>query len=189
VDGHVTDAPALCTYPGNPCQAHDAAVKLETSAKDVARQAENKPKPAPKPKPIVNCFAQLKYRPTLPKDNKMNHSSWYVQGSDGVQHTLTGGPDPNAPGAPPSGFLNMWDKKPEDLSALVSFDSKLSPANCKSVDAMIKAVHRFPNNTITYDWRGPNSNGTARYLGNVGGYSPAAPPLSTGWSTPIPGVE
>jgi RHS repeat-associated protein len=141
------------------------------------------------PKPVVNCFAQLKYRPTKKEDNVMNHSSWYVQGSDGVQHTLTGGPDTSAPGAPPSGFLNMWDKKPEDLSAPVSFDSKLSPANCKSVDAMIKAVHRFPNNTITYDWRGPNSNGTARYLGNVGGYSPAAPPLSTGWSTPIPGVE
>jgi RHS repeat-associated protein len=137
------------------------------------------------------CFAQLKYRPTSAGSN-MNHALWYVQGSDGKRRILTGGPDHKAHGAPESGFLNEYNIPADGDKELLSpvwFDGGFSAANCKGVDKMEKAANAFPKNKITYNWQGPNSNSAARYLGTVGGFSPSAPPLTTGWSAPISGVE
>jgi RHS repeat-associated protein len=132
------------------------------------------------------CFAQLKYRstePTNPK-NTMTHSFWYVQGSDGNQFIISGGPS-----KPTGGSLNVGkipaSKGNPELSAPIWWNSGFSSAICADVDAMLMAADAWPQNKIPYDWQGPNSNSVSKYFGSVGGFFPTAPPGSTGWKVPV----
>jgi RHS repeat-associated protein len=133
------------------------------------------------------CFAQLKYRPTDPtKPNGMTHAFWYVQGSDGKQFIVEGGFT-----KPVGGSLNVWPPEPTGngapkLLAPVWWSSGVSSSNCEGVDNLLKAAGAWPQNTIPYWWEGPNSNSAAKSLGGAGGFSPTAPPNSTGWDVPLP---
>jgi RHS repeat-associated protein len=137
------------------------------------------------------CFAQLKFRPVddwRAKQIGATHSFWYVQGSSGTQYIISGGPWPEN-GSKQN--LDVWknsniNAKPDNVSATTSWQSGLSADNCKGVDALIKTATNWPENTIPYNWRGPNSNSAARSLGIAGGFNPPAPSGSVGWDTPIP---
>jgi RHS repeat-associated protein len=127
------------------------------------------------------CFAQLKCRPTAP-GSKMTHCFWYVQGSEGTQSLITGGSE--------NGFLNVWTPpvQPGDpeLLAPVALKTPLSPDVCDAVDKMLKLAKTWPQNKMPYNWQGPNSNSAANAIGSAGGFSPPAPPGSTGWPVPVP---
>jgi RHS repeat-associated protein len=137
------------------------------------------------------CFAQLKFRPvqgSRPKLIGATHSFWYVQGSSGVQYIISAGlTGPNGTGNlnvwPPNSNINNGD---DNLSATTWWNSGLSSDNCSGVDALINAATNCPEDTIPYNWRGPNSNSAAHDLGTAGGFNPTAPPGSVGWNIPIP---
>jgi RHS repeat-associated protein len=139
------------------------------------------------------CFAQLKYRHVQDLRAELafgrTHSFLYVQGSTGIQYILSGGP---VPPSGPNEKLNVGANPDihggvDNVSATVSWDSGLSPENCKGVDAMIAAAQGWPNNTIPYNAAGgPNSDTATHSLGTSGGFNPPAPPRTTGWNTPLP---
>ena len=141
------------------------------------------------------CFAQLKYREVndkIAKTFRRNHAFWYVQGSDGKQYIISGGPNP------PDGsnrMLNVWPPDSNingvnNVSAGTSWNSGLSEANCSGVDAMKAAAVAWPQDTIAYNpVAGPNSDTAAHYLGTQAGFDPPAPPGMTGWNTPLPLVQ
>jgi RHS repeat-associated protein len=141
----------------------------------------------------VSCFAQLKYRTV---DNMFarwvgaTHSFWYVQGSDGKQHVLSGGPSVTKPQ-----LLKAWPSEDvrsrvDNVTASTWFDSGCAPGHCAGVDRMVEATGSFNQQFAgtLYDPRhGPNSNTVARYLGNIGNFEPSGPPGSEyGWGTPWP---
>jgi uncharacterized protein RhaS with RHS repeats len=131
-----------------------------------------------------DCFAQLKYRPTAPGSSMM-HAYWYVQNRSGQQFTITGGP---------AGIsLNLWkppvppNPQPDNVSQ-VWWTVGPSPDLCDAVDNMLKAVGTWPQDTIPYNWQGPNSNTAARSIGQAGGFYPPSPPGALGWNTALPVV-
>jgi hypothetical protein len=86
-----------------------------------------------------------------------------VQGSSGVQYIVSGGP------RPPNGSnqnLDVW-KNPDinngvdNVSSTTWWNSGLSSDNCSGVDALTNAATNWPEDTIPYNWRGPNSNSAA----------------------------
>jgi len=134
------------------------------------------------------CFAKLKYR--WVSWTYANHSFWEVLDSDGQKWIIDGGPTGSFPHL---GFLKHWKIKgtvghyPEDNeAATTSFDSGLSTVVCAKVDQMKAAADAWPDNIIPYHLGGPNSNSFARSIGGAGGFSPPAPPKTTGWGVPIP---
>jgi len=130
------------------------------------------------------CFVQLKYRPVDPSNpkNKMTHSQWYVQNSSGQQFIITGGPS--------GGFLNVWSvpvsPNPQPDNSTVGWTAPPSAGLCQAVDNMLKAANAWPNDTLPYNWQGPNSNTIARSVGQAGGFNPPPPPGSTGWNSGLP---
>jgi alpha-tubulin suppressor-like RCC1 family protein len=133
------------------------------------------------------CFAQLKYRPIAPAE-EMTHAMWYVQNRKGVQYVITAGPaELNA-----VNYLNVFPITPPSQSGdnglihPVWWNSGLSFENCAGVDELLNGATSWSQNTIVYDWQGPNSNSAARHLGALGGFLPSAPPGSIGWQVTIP---
>lgn len=114
------------------------------------------------------------------------HSFWYVQGSDGQQKMISGGPSTDG-----QNHLDVWVHGTTDgvdnVHAGTTWNSGLSPANCAGVDRMLSAAGSWNQTAITYSpVSGPNSNSAAHSLGITGGFSPPAPSGSFGWSAPIP---
>jgi RHS repeat-associated protein len=128
------------------------------------------------------CFAQLKYRPTSP-GSPMNHAFWYLQGIDGKQHSITAGPS-----GPNDQYLDVWvlddvkNNAYDNVSQPVWYNSGLSSDVCAQIDRMIQMAQTWPKDKVPYNWQGPNSNTFAHDLGTFGGFSPTAPPKTTGWS-------
>jgi RHS repeat-associated protein len=141
------------------------------------------------PPPCPKCFAQLKYRAV---DNRWaekihaTHSFWYVQDSEGEQFTVSGGPWPQNCGEPQC-KLHEWvttypNSSPDALSHAGTWWSDGPSASiCPQVDALLDAARNFPNDVFTYHFYGPNSNTSAHYVGNAGGFHPSAPPVAIGW--------
>ena len=142
------------------------------------------------------CFAQLKDRPV--KDSIASkfdavHTFWRVQGDiAGVieQFILTAGPLIK-PGSTIQ-YLDAWaipgNSAGQDNSAQhLVWSSGLSGSLCASVDRMIIAAERFPQNQILYrpvsalGFGGPNSNSAAHYFAIAGGFDPTAPWNAYGW--------
>jgi RHS repeat-associated protein len=137
----------------------------------------------------AQCFAQLKYRPVnywLAELFGRTHAFWYVQGSNGNQYVLSGGPS----GQPQ--YLNVWVNSDiyggaDNVSATTSWSSGCSSSNCVGADAMIAAAQGWPQNTIPYSpVEGPNSDTAAHTFGTAGGFNPPAPPGTMAWNTPLP---
>jgi hypothetical protein len=82
------------------------------------------------------------------------------------------------------------------MASHASWDSGLAPWLCDEVDALVAAAkywHDKDNNKIGYNpyaaltYGGPNSNGAARYFGEVVGHLDVNPPLTAyGWRSYIP---
>jgi RHS repeat-associated protein len=149
---------------------------------------------SPDPKPPVlkrgqpQCGAQLKTRkvndPTaqLLSAGSATHSFWYVQDSLGNQNIVSGGPS--------NGFLDVWTNSNinggvDNVSAGTTWNSGLSANNCSGVAALEFAADTWPQNTISYNPLGPNSNGVANFLGTAGDFSPLTPPGAFGWDAPL----
>jgi hypothetical protein len=145
--------------------------------------------PSSSPTTGSQCFAQLKDRPVDDWRARLRgatHAFWYVQDSTETQYILTAGPDQNT-----GKYLDMYTPKDvthdkNNVGASTWFDSGVSSNNCSGVDKMVKAAKAWPQDQIIYSYKGPNSNGVAKYLGTVGGFSPSPPPGSVGWDKPIP---
>jgi hypothetical protein len=114
----------------------------------------------------------------------MTHAYWYVQNSSGQQYTITGGEE--------GIYLKMWKPEvpanPAPNTDSVWWTAGPSPDICDAVGKMLTAAKDFPQDTIPYDWAGPNSNTGARSVGQAGGFYPPPPPGSTGWTTGLPVV-
>jgi RHS repeat-associated protein len=129
----------------------------------------------------AQCFAQLKCRPTAP-DSTMDHTAWWVQARSGLQYMVTSGYED---GQDPR-YLKMWvSEKPTDMEAGVCWSSGLSSGNCGGVDRLLNAARAFPQNSVLYYWKGPNSNTAARLVGEAGGFFPPMPNRARGWDYPL----
>jgi hypothetical protein len=136
-----------------------------------------------------DCFAQLKTRDVDDWRAQLvgaTHSFWYVQGSDGQQQVISGGPSTDG-----KNHLDVWvhgtNDGADNVHASTTWNSGLSPANCSGVDHMLSTAGSWNQTAITYNAQnGPNSNSVAHSLGTTGGFSPPAPHGSIGWDTPIP---
>jgi RHS repeat-associated protein len=129
----------------------------------------------------AQCFAQLKCRPTRP-GSEMDHTAWWVQARSGIQYMVTSGYEMGQD--PP--YLKMWvSEKPTDMEAGVCWSSGLSSGNCAGVDRLLNAARAFPQNSVLYYWKGPNSNTAARLVGEAGGFFPPMPNRARGWDYPL----
>lgn len=150
--------------------------------------SEPQPQPSPPP-PCPECFAQLKYRAVNdPWAQKIHatHAFWYVQDSSGQQWTVSGGPWPQGC-KEPNCKLDEWATPYPNSSADATSGAgtwwSIGPSSsiCPQVEDLLDAAWGFPNDTITYHWYGPNSNTSAHYVGNAGGFHPPPPPVAIGW--------
>jgi RHS repeat-associated protein len=147
------------------------------------------------PPPPCPCFAQLKYRAV---DNRLagkiqaTHAFWYVQDSSGQQYTVSGGPWPKdckEPNCKLDEWATPYPNSSTDATSGAGTWWSIGPSSsiCPQVEDLLNAAFGFPNDTITYHWYGPNSNTSAHYVGNAGGFHPPPPPVALGWwNTPIP---
>ncbi len=128
------------------------------------------------------CAAQLKTRNVNdPVANFFGatHSFWYVQDSLGNQYVVSGGPS--------NDFLDVWTNSNinggvDNASVGTSWNSGLSAGNCNGVDNLLLSADTWPQNTITYNPLGPNSNTVANDLGIAGDFYPPVPPGAFGWN-------
>jgi hypothetical protein len=147
--------------------------------------------PGNPPPPCPKCFAQLKYRAVNNKWAQKIHAThafWYVQDSSGQQYTVSGGPWPEGCNDSQGKCrLNEWVTEYPNSSADATSGAgtwwSIGPSSsvCPQVDALLNAAWGFPDNTITYHWYGPNSNTSAHFVGNAGGFYPPPPPVAIGW--------
>jgi RHS repeat-associated protein len=160
------------------------------------------PPPPPPALLAMECEATLYTRPV---DNPIavpfggTHSYWGIEeydpntGSDVFNVVISAGPN-NVQGTlkhGPATYLNIWVHSPYQgvdtaSAATSSWSTGLSAANCPGVNTMLDAAETWPNNKIPYGGPlFPNSNTVAHILGNLGGFSPPAPPGSWGWNYPF----
>ena len=109
----------------------------------------------------------------------LKHMFWTVRGSDGVETDISAGPGPA--GSCPTGMLCAFKtptSTPQEQayrdSGRVFYTAPQTPDLCSRVDAMERAVDNWPQN-ITYNFRGPNSNGAFNLIGQQGGMPMLAP--------------
>jgi RHS repeat-associated protein len=135
------------------------------------------------------CRAFLRYHEiTNPRFLELvhtTHSFWELDNKNGQKNTYSGLPQP--PNTWFGAFLNKSENA--DLISDPLWWPSSGSNDCDAIDQMKEAFNQFPQNSILYSPFGPNSNSFARYLGSKGGFYPLPPFASTGWSTPIPGLE
>jgi RHS repeat-associated protein len=112
----------------------------------------------------------------------VKHLFWTVRGSDGVEYDLSAGPGPagNCPSGMLCAFKTATSTSQEQAyrdGGKVFYTAAQTSDLCSRVDAMEKAVDNWPLN-ITYNFRGPNSNGAFNQIGQQGGM----PLLSPFWT-------
>ena len=115
------------------------------------------------------------------------HAFWDLDNGDG-EYLVSAGP-----GGKDQKFLDTWATKADDPHAKsemskskVAWESGKSASACAAVDKILAAQAAWPNDKITYSWKGPNSNSAAKYFGNVGEFSLPKPPGAVGWDKAIP---
>jgi hypothetical protein len=104
------------------------------------------------------------------------HSFWYVDGSNGQQEIISGGPSLPTGG----GYLDVFTGPGTVLGPNTAADATVwstgdSSSVCSEVNALEAAASAFPNGTITYNYSGPNSNSLAHYLAQAGGLNVTLP--------------
>jgi RHS repeat-associated protein len=164
------------------------------------------PVPLPPPKQhTVECQATLYSRPlniTILKQLGLTHAYWEVEvaidGVDIIDDTISSGPQVvTNPNGKRSSDLDVWvyptNNNPSNAdtpnNSTWSWSSGWSASNCDGVYRMLNYANNWqanyndsPTQGVPYSGLfGPNSNSFAGYLGQIGGFSPPAPPGSWKW--------
>jgi RHS repeat-associated protein len=144
------------------------------------------PPPPPPPAPVIEGFAQLKYRPItwLEKlhDLAPNHAFWYVDAFGGDPFILDAGPSTKwvtlVFWATPGLFGHYRE---DNVGATTWFATPVSRSNSGPVFAMISFTKLTGNTHLPYDVFIWDSNTAAHLIGLAGGFNPSRPPGALGW--------
>ena len=148
------------------------------------------PPPAKPPQPTPpNCSLELEYRTAALTGR--SHASLVVDDSYGYTFTIQGEPQ-NYP-LPPWGNLLVYNT-PGNINNQQwgsTLTSNTDPGLCQQINDLETAENYYSHNEVAYYPWGPNSNSLISWLlqsGYVSRYF-TAPPLTTGWNTPLYGTH